>query len=413
MVRSCNPTMDLASILPVALSALGRNRLRTALTMLGITIGIAAVICTVAIGEGGSSRIREQLQNLGDNFVWVEAGSRNLQGVRTGTGMTKTLTARDAKAILEAVPLIKSASPQVDARIQVIYGNNNWNTVYRGVSPEYLSIRRWAMDRGACFTAQDVATSANVCVLGRSVAEQLFGEEDPIGRAIRLRDQPFRVLGVLKPKGESATGQDQDDFLMIPWTTAQHKIKGISWLDDILCSAVSSEAIRPAREQIVTLLRQRHHLRPEAPLDFNIRAPEEMLQAQEETSRTYTIMLLSIASVSLVVGGIGIMNIMFVTVTERTREIGVRMAVGATKKNVQAQFLLEALVLSSLSGAVGAVVGVVASIVFSRTLGWQTIIPPHWIVIAVVFSAFIGVFFGFYPARKAALLDPIEALRYE
>jgi putative ABC transport system permease protein len=405
--------MDLSSVLPVALSALARNKLRTALTMLGITIGIAAVICTVAIGEGGSSRIREQLQNLGDNFVWVEAGSRNLQGVRTGTGATKTLTARDAKAILEAVPLIKSASPQVDARIQVIYGNTNWNTVYRGVSPEYLSIRRWALATGTCFTQQDVATSANVCVLGRTVAEQLFGDEDPIGKSIRLRDQPFRVLGTLKPKGESATGQDQDDFLMIPWTTAQHKIKGISWLDDILCSAVSPEAIRPARTQITALLRQRHHLREGAPDDFNIRAPEEMLQAQEETSRTFTVLLLSIASVSLLVGGIGIMNIMFVTVTERTREIGVRMAVGATKKNVQAQFLMEALVLSSLSGTIGAIVGVAASVVFSRALSWPTIIPPQWVVIAVLFSALIGVFFGFYPARKAALLDPIEALRYE
>jgi putative ABC transport system permease protein len=367
----------------------------------------------VAIGEGGSSRIREQLNNLGDNFVWVETGSRNLQGVRTGTGTTKTLVERDRKAILETVPLIKSASPQVDARIQVIAGNTNWNTVYRGVSPEYLSIRRWAIDRGACFTAQDVATSANVCVLGRSVAEQLFGEEDPIGKTVRLRDQPFRVLGVLKPKGESATGQDQDDFLMIPWTTAQHKIKGISWFDDILCSAVSPEAIRPARAQISALLRQRHHLREGAPDDFNIRAPEEMLQAQEETSKTFTVLLLSIASVSLLVGGIGIMNIMFVTVTERTREIGVRMAVGATKKNVQAQFLLEALVLSSLSGALGAVLGVAASAVFSHALSWPTIIPPQWIVIAVLFSAFIGVFFGFYPARKASMLDPIEALRYE
>ena len=405
--------MDLSTVLPVALSALARNKLRTALTMLGITIGIAAVICTVAIGEGGSSRIREQLQNLGDNFVWVEAGSRNLQGVRTGTGTTKTLTARDATAILEAVPLIKSMSPQVDARIQVIYGNTNWNTVYRGVSPEYLSIRRWAMERGSCFTAQDVATSANVCVLGRSVAEQLFGEEDPIGKSIRLRDQPFRVLGVLKPKGENAAGQDQDDFLMIPWTTAQHKIKGISWLDDILCSAVSADAIRPARAQISALLRQRHHLRPDAADDFNIRAPEEMLQAQEETSRTFTVLLLSIASVSLLVGGIGIMNIMFVTVTERTREIGVRMAIGATKKNIQAQFLFEALILSSLSGVAGAIVGVVASSIFSRALAWPTIIPPQWIVIAVLFSAFVGVFFGFYPARKAALLDPIEALRYE
>jgi putative ABC transport system permease protein len=405
--------MDLSSILPVALSALARNKLRTALTMLGIMIGIAAVICTVAIGEGGSSRIREQLNNLGDNFVWVEAGSRNLQGVRTGTGATKTLTVRDAQAILENVKLIKTVTPNVDARIQAIYGNTNWNTVYRGVGPEYLSIRRWAIERGSCFTAQDVATAANVCVLGRSVAEQLFGDEDPIGKSIRLRDQPFRVLGVLRPKGESATGQDQDDFLMMPWTTAQRKIKGISWLDDILCSAVSPEAIRPARTQIIALLRQRHHLRSDAPEDFNIRAPEEMLQAQEETSRTFTVLLLSIASVSLLVGGIGIMNIMYVTVTERTREIGVRMAVGATKKNVQAQFLLEALVLSSLSGTVGALLGVVASSVFSRALSWPTIIPPQWIVIAVVFSAFIGVFFGFYPARKAAMLDPIEALRYE
>jgi putative ABC transport system permease protein len=405
--------MDLSSVFPVALAALARNKLRTALTMLGITIGIAAVICTVAIGEGGSSRIREQLASLGDNFVWVEAGSRNVQGVRTGTGTTKTLTARDMHAILEAVPLIKSASPQVDARIQAIAGNTNWNTVYRGVSPEYLSIRRWAIERGACFTAQDVETAANVCVLGRTVDEQLFGDEEPVGKTVRLRDQPFRVLGVLKPKGENATGQDQDDFLMIPWTTAQHKIKGISWLDDILCSAVSADAIRPARAQIIALLRQRHHIRPGAPDDFNIRAPEEMLQAQEETSRTFTVLLLSIASVSLLVGGIGIMNIMFVTVTERTREIGVRMAVGATKKNVQAQFLLEALVLSSLSGTIGAIVGVIASGVFSRALSWPTIIPPQWIVIAVLFSAFIGVFFGFYPARKASLLDPIEALRYE
>ena len=405
--------MDLSSIFPVAISALSRNKLRTALTMLGITIGIAAVICTVAIGEGGSSRIREQLQNLGDNFVWVEAGSRNVKGVRTGTGATTTLTPRDMKAILESVPLIKSASPQVDARIQAISGNSNWNTTYRGVSPEYLSIRRWRLERGNCFTAQDVATSANVCVLGRTVAEQLFGDEDPVGKSVRLRDQPFRVLGVLAKKGESATGQDQDDFLMIPWTTAQHKIKGVRWFDDILCSAVAPEAIRPARAQIIGLLRQRHHIRAGAPDDFNIRAPEEMLQAQEETSKTFTILLLSIASVSLLVGGIGIMNIMYVTVTERTREIGVRRAVGATKKNVQAQFLLEALILSSLSGTLGAVVGVVAAGLFSRALSWPTIIPPHWIAIAVAFSAFIGVFFGFYPARKASLLDPIDALRYE
>src|SRR5438552_6285441 len=300
--------MDFSTVLPVALSALARNKLRTALTMLGITIGIAAVICTVAIGEGGSSRIREQLQNLGDNFVRVEAGSRNLQGVRTGTGTTKTLTARDAKAILEAVPLIKSASPQVDARIQVIYGNTNWNTTYRGVSPEFLSIRRWTLDEGAPFTQHDVAVSANVCLLGKTVAERLFGDEDPIGKTIRVRDLPFRVVGLLHPKGETATGQDQDDQIFIPYTTAQHKIKGVAWLDDIMCSAVSPEAIRPARDQITRLLRQRHHIRPGAPDDFNLRTPEELLQAQEETSRTFTILLAGIASVSLIVGGIGIMN---------------------------------------------------------------------------------------------------------
>jgi putative ABC transport system permease protein len=405
--------MDLWAIVPVALAALGRNKLRTALTMLGITIGIAAVICTVAIGEGGASRVREQLDNLGDNFVWVEAGSRNLKGVRTGTGGMQSLTPRDAVAIKETIPLIKSVSPNVDSRLQVIYGNNNWYTFYRGVSPEFLAIRRWKIERGACFTQQDVETSANVCVLGQSLVDELFGDEDPVGKTIRIRDQPFRVLGALKAKGESMTGQDQDDFLIMPWTTAQHKIKGISWLDDILCSAVSPEAMGPAREQITALLRQRHHLRPDAPLDFNIRAPEDLLQAQEETSKTFTVLLLSIASVSLLVGGIGIMNIMFVTVTERTREIGVRMAVGATKKNVQMQFLMEALVLSSLSGTVGALVGIAASAVFSHALAWPTIIPPQWIGIAVVFSALIGVFFGFYPARKAALLDPIDALRYE
>jgi len=405
--------MDLRTILPEALGALSSNKLRTSLTMLGITIGIAAVICTVAIGEGGSNRIREQLQNLGDNFVWVEAGSRNVQGVRTGSGATKTLTVRDAQAILQTVPLIKTVAPNVDARTQVVYGNQNWSTTYRGVSPEYLSIRRWAVERGASFTQQDVALSANVCLLGRTVVEMLFGGEDPLGKKVRLGNLPFRVVGVLKAKGETATGQDQDDTVFLPYTTAMHKIKGVSWLDDIMCSAVSPEAIKPAREQIVRLLRQRHHLRPDAPADFNIRTPEEVLQTQQETSRTFTLLLASIASVSLLVGGIGIMNIMLVTVTERTREIGLRRAVGATRDGIQTQFLVEALLLCALSGALGVLVGVVASSTLSTMLGWVTIIPPRSIGIAVVFSALIGIAFGFYPARKAALLDPIEALRYE
>src|SRR5580693_5256135 len=241
--------MDVRTLLPEALGAMASNKLRTALTMLGITIGIAAVICTVAIGDGGSNRVREQLQGLGDNYVWVEAGSRNFQGVRTGTGATKTLTVRDTQAMLLSIPLVKSVSPQVDARVQVIYGNQNWSTTYRGVSPEFLSIRRWTVARGASFTHQDVTLSANVCLLGQTVVDVLFGDEDPVGKKIRLGNLPFRVTGVLAPKGETATGQDQDDQIMIPYTTAQHKIKGVNWLDDIMCSAVTPEAIRPARQQ--------------------------------------------------------------------------------------------------------------------------------------------------------------------
>jgi putative ABC transport system permease protein len=405
--------MDLGTLLPEALGAMASNKLRTGLTMLGITIGIAAVICTVAIGEGGSNRVREQFQGLGDNFIWVEAGSRNFQGVRTGSGNTKTLSVRDAQAIRDAIPLIKNVAPNVDARVQVVYGNQNWSTGYRGVSPEYLAIRRWTVAKGASFTRQDVTLSANVCLLGRTTAEALFGGADPIGRKIRLGNQPFRVIGLLAPKGETATGQDQDDTILMPFTTALHKLKGTSWLDDIVCSAVSPEAILPAKEQIVRLLRQRHHLRAGAPDDFNLRSPEEILQAQQETSRTFTVLLASIASVSLLVGGIGIMNIMFVTVTERTREIGVRRAVGATRGSVQTQFLLEAVLLCALSGTLGVLLGVVASSIFSNVLGWTMIIPPRAILIAVVFSCLIGVGFGFYPARKASLLDPIDALRYE
>jgi len=332
---------DFATILHVAYDAMLRNKMRTALAMLGIIIGIAAFICTVAIGEGGSDRIREQLQNLGDNFVWIEAGSRNVNGIRTGTGATKTLTLRDVRAIQQTVPLIKLVSPNVDGHIQVIYGNTNWYTGYRGVAPEFLSIRRCPVEEGAPFTERDVQTSANVVLLGRTVVTQLFGDENPIGKTIRVRDIPFRVVGVLKAKGETATGQDQDDTMFMPYTTAMHKIKGIDWLDDIMCSAVSPEAIKPARDQITRLLRQRHHLRADAPNDFNLRSPEELLQAQEETSRTFTILLAGIASISLIVGGIGIMNIMLVTVTERTREIGVRRAIGARRGDIRLQFLLE------------------------------------------------------------------------
>jgi len=316
--------MGLRETFRMALRALRRNKLRTALTMLGILIGIGAVICTVAIGEGGSSMVRDQLEGLGTNLVWIEAGGRNINGVRTGNGQTKSLTVDDAMAIQESVPLIASIAPNVDGGMQVVYGNQNWSTRYRGVPPVYFQIRRWRVAVGTMFTDADVEHMTNVCLLGRTVAETLFGADDPLGKIIRLQNQPFRVIGVMEPKGLSTTGTDQDDFVVIPYTTAMKKLRGIYWLNDIFASAVSADAINPAIDQVVRLLRQRHHLRPEEPDDFNIRHPEDTLKAQEEASHTFTLMLASIASVSLLVGGIGIMNIMLVSVTERTREIGVR-----------------------------------------------------------------------------------------
>jgi len=405
--------MDIRSVLTVSWRALARNKMRSSLSMLGITIGIGAVICTIAIGQGGSHQIQEQLLSLGDNLVWIEAGGRNVNGVRTGNSETKSLTLEDAAAIQGSIPLVKSVSPNVDARIQIIYGNRNWNTSYRGVGPEYLAIRRWTISSGVPFTTQDVQSLANVCLIGQTIVQQLFGEEDPLGKTIRMNSLPVRVIGVLEAKGLSATGNDQDDVIFMPYSTAQHKLKGIDWLDDIWCSAVSPAAVVPAQDRIALLLRQRHHLRPDEPDDFNIRHPTDILQAQQQASETFSLMLASIASVSLLVGGIGIMNIMLVSITERTREIGVRMAVGATEKDVRMQFLSEALALSLLGGAFGVLAGVLASYGFSMTLEWPMTISITALVAAVLFSLAIGIFFGFYPAYKASRLDPIDALRYE
>ncbi len=405
--------MDFHNVLSVAFRALARNKLRAALSMLGITIGIGAVICTVALGEGGSQQIQDQLLSLGDNLIWIEAGGRNVNGVRSGNAGTKSLTFADAVAIRDSIPLIKSMSPHVDAHTQVVYGNRNWYTQYRGVSPEYLSIRRWPIASGVLFTEMDVQSLENVCVLGQTVVTQLFDNENPIGKTIRMNGLPFRVIGVLQAKGLSASGWDQDDTVIIPYTTAMHKVKGIDWLDDVWCSAISPEAIIPAQDQISRLLRQRHHLRPDEPDDFNIRHPEDILQAQKEASRTFSLMLASIASISLLVGGIGIMNIMLVSITERTREIGVRMAVGATEHDVRMQFLSEALALSLLGGTFGVLAGTLASFGFSTILEWPTTVSLTAIIVAALFSVAVGIFFGSYPAYKAARLDPIEALRYE
>src|SRR5881409_3591409 len=311
--------------------------MRSVLTMLGIIIGVGAVICSVAVGEGASNQVQEQIRSIGDNMIWIEAGGRNVNGLRTGARGTKSLTLGDAKAIVQQVPLVFNVSPHVDTGVQVIYGNQNWFTAVRGVSPEYLAVRRWQVARGSLFFQSDMDYAANVCLLGQTIVDALFGAEDPLGKTIRVKSLPCKVIGVLATKGQSAFGQDH--VLIMPFTTVQRKIKGIDWLDDIMCSAASGEAIAPAERQITALLRERHHLRSDEEDDFNLRHPADIAQASAQSQRVLTLLLASIASISLVVGGIGIMNIMLVSVTERTREIGLRQAVGAKTKDILAQFL--------------------------------------------------------------------------
>lgn len=398
-----------------AIRALSRNKLRSALSAIGITIGIGAVVCVVAIGTAGSQRAEEQLHNLGDNLVWVEAGSRNVNGVRSGTLGMNTLTMGDAEAILHEVPFIKSVAPNVDGQVLIASGKQNWTTHYRGVTPEFLEIRRWQVAEGDRFTSEDVKHVANVCLLGQTVRQELFGDEEAVGRTARINGQLYRIVGVLVPKGQTPTGYDQDDAVLMPYTTALKRLrgKGFTWLDDIMCSAESLDAVEPAAERIKTLLRDRHHIRPGNDDDFNIRRPEEVIKAQIEANRTLALFLTSVASISLLVGGIGIMNVMLVSVTERTREIGLRMAVGAKTRAIQIQFLSEAVILSGFGSILGILVGVAGSFIIGHTLGWPMSIPPEALIVAPIFAIGVGIFFGFYPAWRASRLDPIGALRHE
>lgn len=405
--------MNYWALLASSVWTLLRNKMRSVLTVLGITIGIAAVICVVAIGKAGQARVEEQLNNLGDNFVWIEAGGRAVNGRRTGTHATKTLTVADATAIGKQIPLIKSESPNVDGSIQIVYKNQNWYTGYRGVAPEFFDIRRWYLAEGAFFSNDDVQQASDVCVIGRTVQDMLFGNEDPIGKVIRVSGLPCKVVATLQRKGLSVSGQDQDDTVILPYTTVMKKISGQPWLDDIMCSAVSQSAVKLAGQQAAALLRDRHRLRPEEDDDFSVRNPEDIIQAQLEASRTLTILLAAIASISLIVGGIGIMNVMLVSVTERTREIGVRVAVGATERAIQFQFLGESVLLSLVGGSAGILLGIGVSVIGGRALGWAMQLSVEAVVLAALFSTAVGVFFGYYPARKAALLDPIDSLRYE
>ncbi len=400
-------------VLVVAAKALVRNRMRTILTMLGIIVGVSAVICTIAIGDGASVKVRESISSIGANMVWIEAGGVNLNGVRTGAYGTKSLTVDDAKAIQREVSLVRNVSPSVDTRVQLIYGNQNWNTSVRGVAPEYLAVKNWPVIRGEMFTSRDVDASANVCVLGQTTVEELFGEQDPVGETIRVKDQICKVVGELAPKGQSVTGQDQDDTLMMPYTTVMKKLMGHWWLDDMMMSAVSAQDQPAAEQQIAALLRERHRLRPGALDDFNIRHPTEIAEAVAASAQTMELLLASVASVSLLVGGVGVMNIMLVSVTERTREIGVRLAIGARTRDVLRQFLLEALLLSILGGAMGVALGLAGSSFIASTFNWPTHVSSQALMLAFGVSGSIGLIFGYYPARRAARLDPIEALRFE
>jgi putative ABC transport system permease protein len=403
----------------IALRALKVNRMRSALTMLGIIIGVAAVIAMVAVGSGATKRIQEQIQSIGSNLIIVLPGSVSTNGVRLGSGATSSLTEDDAKAIAAECPSVAVVAPTVRGGAQIVYGSNNWATSIQGVTPDYLTIRDYTMLHGQFFTEQDVDSAAKVAVLGETVVQNLFGgDTDPTGQVVIVKNVPFTVMGVLTPKGQSPTGQDQDDIILLPISTAKQKVIGANKanakaVSSLMVQAVGPQAMDQAQQEMETLLRERHRTQPGQDDDFSIRNLTEVFAAQETSARVMSILLGAIASVSLIVGGIGIMNIMLVSVTERTREIGLRQAVGAKTRDILSQFLVEAVTLSLLGGIVGIVLGLTASLAISQFAQWSTMVSPVSILMAFIFSALVGVFFGYYPARKAAYLDPIDALRYE
>jgi len=407
--------MPAANTLRIALKAIRRNKVRSGLTMLGVIIGVASVIAMIALGSGARASIDEQIQSQGTNVIYVSAGSvgRGPGTVRGGAGSNSTLTLEDARAIETEVPTVAMVSPMVRGRAQVVAGNQNWNTQMEGGNENYLAIRNWEIQDGANFTAREILLADKVALLGPTVANTLFPDSDPVGQVIRVGNSPYRVLGVLKPKGQGQFGQDQDDVIVAPYTTLQKKMLGITHLNQITVSAQSADAVEPTAVAITRLMRQRHRTTGPEDDDFTVRTVEEMAATRVEMANTMTMLLMSVASVSLLVGGIGIMNIMLVSVTERTREIGLRMAVGARTRDILRQFLAEAVSLSIVGGIVGVALGLVVSHGLTQGLGWPTEITTMSIAIAFAFAAAVGVFFGYYPARKAANLDPIDALRYE
>jgi putative ABC transport system permease protein len=410
--------LRLVSAIRVAFRALQVNKVRSALTMLGIVIGVAAVIATVAVGTGATQRIQQQIASIGSNIIIVIPGSLTSSGLRMGTGAAVTLSESDARELATQCPSIAVVAPVVRGGSQLVYENANWGTMTMGVTPQFLTIRDLSVVKGEPFTQHDVDAATKVALLGQTVVDNLFGDLDPVGKTIRIKKVPFTVVGVLGRKGQSPMGQDQDDMVLIPISTAKRKVLGIKSanadaVDSIMLQAVSNQQTQAAQDEAQALLRQRHHLQLGQDDDFSVRNMREIFAAQEASSRVMALMLAAVASVSLIVGGIGIMNIMLVSVRERTREIGLRQAVGAKTRDILSQFLVEAATLSLAGGIIGIAVGIGASFVISRLANWSTVVGPGAVLLAVFFSAMVGISFGYYPARKAAYLDPIDALRYE
>ena len=407
--------MNFLVIVRIAYRALARNKMRAALTMLGVIIGVGAVIAMVSIGQGAQASVQAQISNMGTNLLFVSAGGQNVGGVRSGTGdnATNTLTEDDLAAIQREVPSVSALSPMINSRSQLVVGNQNWNTSIQGVSEQFPGIRKWTIQSGEFFSEADVKSAARNIVLGQTIVDNLFYGTDPVGQYVRVMDLPFRVVGVLARRGQDAQGRDQDDIALAPYTTVQKKLLGTTRIQIAYVSAISGDATYTAQLQISELLRQRHKLLGNQPDDFTVRNMSDIAEAANETNSIMTWLLGSIAGVSLLVGGIGIMNIMLVSVTERTREIGIRMAIGARSSAVRTQFLIESIVLSLTGGIIGILLGIVASLVIPMLLGWPTLVSTAAIIGSVIFSAAVGIFFGYYPARKAASLDPIDALRYE
>jgi putative ABC transport system permease protein len=402
----------------IAVRALRVNKLRSALTMLGIVIGVGAVITMVAVGAGAQARVAEQIASLGSNMIVILSGTVTSGGVRLGSGSQLTITEEDAWAIQREIPLVEAAAPSMRGTGQVVYGNLNWGTVLQGVTPEYFTVRDWAVVDGKPIGQDDVEGATKVALVGQTVAQNLFGDSDPLGQVIRIKKVPFTVTGVLSRKGQNTWGQDQDDIILIPLSTAKKKVIGVSQANARSVNAISvrvrdAATMKDAEQEIRDLLRQRHRLQAYQDDDFWLRNLSEVLQSQEAASQVLTMLLAAIASVSLIVGGIGIMNIMLVSVTERTREIGLRMAVGARGRDILTQFLVEAVTLSLIGGAMGIILGLVGSWAMAYFAEWRILVSSDSIFIAFGFAAAVGIFFGFYPARKAAGLNPIEALRYE